>query len=182
MNTACRAMVGAFLLLMSLVARGEKPTPAPDFTLPFLEGTGQISLHDYHGRYVLVDFWASWCSPCRESLPEYNVIRAEVRKAFGEKAFEILAINVDITAEEGRAFIEQVHPTYPVLRENTGATQRAYQLIGMPTAFMIDPEGNIAFYYNGYSARHAALLRQNLYRLLDPSGKMQPLPETRDSP
>lgn len=170
MKAVGRAVVGVFLLLMAIVTRGEKPTPAPDFTLSLLNGTKQVSLHDYRGRYVLVDFWASWCSPCRESLPEYNAIRAEIQKAFGEKAFEILAINVDITAEEGRAFIESIHPAYPVLRENAGATQRAYQLMGMPTAFLVDPEGNIAFYYDGYSARHGALLRQHLYRLLDASG------------
>lgn len=164
-------MVGISLLLAGMAARGEMPAPAPGFTLPLLNGGKPVSLSDYRGRYVLVDFWASWCAPCRESLPEYDAIRSEIRKAYGENAFEILAINVDVTAEEGRAFIEQIRPSYPVLRENSGATQRAYQLIGMPTAFLIDKEGNIAFYYDGFSAKHAALLRQHLHRLLAPPSR-----------
>lgn len=171
MRSAWRVFLVLSLLLAAMASRAEKPTPAPDFTLPLLNGNTSVRLSDYRGRYVLVDFWASWCAPCRESLPEYDAIRSEIRKAHGEKAFEILAINVDITAEEGKAFIEQIPPSYPVLRESTGATQRAYQLMGMPTAFLIDREGNIAFYYDGFSAKHAALLRQHLHRLLAPPSR-----------
>lgn len=160
------------LLLVATNALAVKPAPAPDFTLERLTGKGQVSLSDFRGRYVLVDFWASWCSPCRESLPAYDELRTDIQKTFGERAFEVLAINVDITAEEGRIFIQQIQPAYPVLRENTGATQRNYQLIGMPTAFLVDPGGNIAFYYQGFSANHVVLLRQHLQRLLQ-----KPAPE-----
>lgn len=154
------------LLLAGSAVLAATPTPAPDFTLPLLNGDASVRLRDYRGRYVLVDFWASWCSPCRQSMPEYDALRKDMQRTFGEKSFEVLAINVDITAEEGRAFIDTLRPAFPVLRENTGATQRAYQLMGMPSAFLVDRDGNIAFYYEGFSATHAALLRQHLGRLL----------------
>lgn len=169
MRSIWRILAGTLLVLLATTARGDQSKSAPDFTLPLLEGVRQVSLHDYRDRYVLVDFWASWCPPCRESMAEYEAIRYEIKKAFGERAFEVLAINVDVTAEEGRAFLRKIKPlSYPVLRENSGATQRAYKLTGMPTAFLINPEGKIEFYYDGFSANHAALLRRHLQHLLRP--------------
>ena len=172
MSHLLRPLTALLLLLWALVAHAEHLTPAPDFTLPTLDGSRQLSLHDYRGRYVLVDFWASWCPPCRESLPAYNAIRADIQKSFGSGVFEVLAINVDISAEEGKSFIKDIHPAYPVLRENTGATQRAFELQAMPTAFLINSRGEIEFYYVGFSPRHAVLLRQHLYHLLDPADRL----------
>ncbi len=140
--------------------------PAPDFTLPRLDGHGSVSLLAYRGSYVLVDFWASWCEPCRESLPVYNQIRDSMRQKFGAHSFEVLAINVDISAEEGRHFVARIHPDYVVLREDTGATQRAYQLDDIPESFLVDPQGNIVFAYDGFGPKHAAFLRARLETLL----------------
>lgn len=163
-----RMRLAAGLLVFTRLAVSDTHwPPAPDFTLPGLDNTVIVSLSDYRGAFVLVDFWASWCPPCRQSLPEYQVIRDEIHAKYGTETFEILAINVDIHAQEGLAFLRDKRITYPVLREDTGRIQRQYQLNAMPTAYLIDPEGRLVFEYSGFSDQHAALLSKHLHELLD---------------
>lgn len=143
---------------------------APDFTLPRLDAPDtSVSLSDYRGYYVLVDFWAAWCPPCRESLPAYQQLRQRLHARFGPQSFEVLAINVDLHANEGRAFIEPLALDYPLLREDTGATQRAFNLMAMPTVFLISPQGHMDFYYTGFSDIHAEKLEQALIKRLTQS-------------
>lgn len=130
--------------------------PAPDFNLPCLDSPGQeaarsISLSDYSGQVILLDFWASWCGPCRASFPAYDVLRQQLQGRFGKDRFEILAVNVDISPEEAKAFLKQTPVDFPLLRESSGATQQAYQLVAMPSTFLIDRQGRIAGAYHGFS-------------------------------
>ena len=149
--------------ISATVVSADELDQAPGFTLPLLtQPKATLSLADYRGSYVLVDFWASWCAPCRESMPAYNVLRNDIQSRFGEQAFEVLAINVDETAEEGLAFIHQYPMDFPLLRESTGRTQIAYNIMGMPTAFLVNPEGMIEFYYPGYSEHHLEVLEEHL--------------------
>lgn len=154
------------LLLCVLVGAStiaEADHMAPNFDLPLLTDAGQsLSLKSFRGSYVLVDFWAAWCQPCRESMPGYNRLRNALQARFGEGAFEVLAINVDETAAEGLAFIEQFPMDFPLLREDTGRTQIAYNIMGMPTAFLVSPEGKVEFYYPGYSEHHLEVLEEHL--------------------
>ena len=159
----------AIIWLVSVSAPLAAQRLAPDFRLPLLIGDGSVSLADYRGSFVLVDFWASWCPPCRESLPAYDALRQELHDRFGKETFEVLAINVDITDREGRAFAQGLSPGYPLLRENTGATQRAFNLAAMPSAFLINPDGEVLFEFSGFSEHHLKVLRQHLIRLLGTS-------------
>ena len=155
----------AACLLISTLASAEEKRPAPDFTLPHLNTEGETSLSDYTG-FVLVDFWASWCGPCKQSLPAYNQLRNRLQDKYGTDAFEVLAINVDITAEEGLGFLENHPLDYPVLRESTGLTQRTYNIFAMPSAFLVNPEGDIEFYYTGFSEHHLDVLEENMVERL----------------
>lgn len=152
-------------LLLPTLASAEENRPAPGFTLPHLNTEGETSLSDYHG-FVLVDFWASWCGPCQQSLPAYNQLRNRLQEKYGEDAFEVLAINVDITAEEGLGFLENHSLDFPVLRESTGLTQRNYNIFAMPSAFLVNPEGDIEFYYTGFSEHHLDVLEENMVKRL----------------
>ena len=161
----------AMVLLASSMAKADVDNEqAPDFTLPRLDAPdSHVSLSDYRGHYVLVDFWAAWCPPCRESLPAYQQLRQRLHARFGPQRFEVLAINVDLHAREGRAFVEPLTLDYPLLREDTGATQRAFNLMAMPTAFLISPQGHVDFYYTGFSDTHAEKLEQALIKRLTES-------------
>ena len=160
------SVLGLLVAVLPVVVIAQ-PEQAPGFALPLLTDPEQsLSLQDYRGSYVLVDFWASWCAPCRESMPGYNRLRNDIQARFGEQSFEVLAINVDETAEEGLTFIREYPMDFPLLREDTGRTQIAYNIMGMPTAFLINPEGMIEFYYPGYSEHHLEVLERHLLKRL----------------
>lgn len=167
-STLFSMLVG--VLTSSLVSAAESNELAPSFTLPRLNAADTlVSLSDYQGSYVLVDFWAAWCPPCRESLPAYQQLRQRLHTRFGAESFEVLAINVDMYAQEGRDFVAALTLDYPLLREETGATQRAFNLLAMPTAFLISPQGYIEFYYRGFSDDHVEKLEQALIERLTES-------------
>ncbi len=126
---------------------GSAPLPvagvlAPDFTLKTLDG-GEVSLSQFRGRPVLINFWASWCPPCRLEMPD--LVRAyETHKADG---FVILGI--DLTFQDSipdvQAFVEEFNMTFPVLLDETSeVTLNLYQLRGLPMSIFVDRNGVIA--------------------------------------
>ena len=141
------------------VGVGEK---APSFSLPTL-GSGQsMGLSKYKGRVVYVDFWASWCGPCRESLPMLNELRNELKR----KGFEVLAINLDENTDDAKAFLKQFPVSYPVLLDPEGRIPEKYELPGMPTSFMIDKKGNVAKIHVGFKAADMPQIRKDVIKLL----------------
>ena len=115
--------------------------PAPDFMLSTLDGV-DVSLSQFRGQPVLINFWASWCTPCREEMPE--LVRAyEAHKAEG---FVILGLNLTYSdsVPDARAFASEFHVTFPVLLDKEGAmAERLYQIPGIPTSIFINRDGTI---------------------------------------
>lgn len=143
--------VTAFALGVDLGAigrRGESPTviggsplldkPAPDFTLRSLDGR-EVSLTDYRGRPVIVNFWASWCGPCKEEFPLF----ADARERHSGEGLEILGIIHDDSAEAAGAFAEERSAAWPMLLDPDDSAWRAYLGVGLPMSFYIDREGII---------------------------------------
>lgn len=166
------SLLWLLLILPVWVHASDSARPAPDFELPELtagvplEEAEKVRLSDYRGRVVLLDFWASWCGPCRASFPAYDAMRQRLQEKLGEHQFEILAVNVDITREEAEAFL-QAHPVrFPILRETTGTTQQNYQLIAMPTAFLINAQGEIVLAHHGFSPGFAEQLERAIENLV----------------
>ena len=141
------------------VGVGEK---APSFSLPNLETGKSMGLSKYKGRVVYLDFWASWCGPCRESLPLLNNLRSELKR----KGFEVVAVNLDENTEDAKAFLEQYPVTYPVLLDPEGRIPEKYELPGMPTSFMIDKKGNVAKVHVGFKAADMPQIRKDVIKLL----------------
>jgi len=112
--------------------------PAPEFTLKTLAG-GQVSLSDYRGRPVLINFWASWCVPCRTEMPD--IIAAY--KAHRESGLEVLAIDntqLDVI-DDVRQFVATFQMPFPVLLDEQGEVALAYRILGLPTSVFVDGEG-----------------------------------------
>ena len=123
---------------------------ARDFTLPSLDG-GDISLSDYRGSVVLVNFWATWCPPCRAEIPDIEAAYRE-RSADG---FVVLGVNGQEPRETVEPFVKAQGMTYPILLDEQGTVASEYRVIGMPMSLLVDREGVIQTRHVGFlSADH----------------------------
>jgi thiol-disulfide isomerase/thioredoxin len=141
------------------VSAGDK---APDFNIPLLEAKGMISLKHYRGKVVYVDFWASWCSPCRKSLPALNSVHTEFRK----KGFEVIAINLDEERDDAMAFLKKFPVAYPTAIDTSSKVPEAYGLVGMPTAYLVDRKGIVQLVHEGFKKSDIEPLRKKIQTLL----------------
>ncbi|GAB4527617.1 MAG: hypothetical protein OHK0046_45590 [Anaerolineae bacterium] len=117
----------------------EEPFYAPDFTLTSLEGE-PVTLSDLRGRWVLVNFWATYCVPCRDEMPVFEALT----QAFPDE-LEVLAINQRETEAEVAAFQAEYRLTFPLLLNPDDATLLNYQVIGLPQTLIVDPNGEIVW-------------------------------------
>ncbi len=137
------AGMGVVALAESLNPTGEAPAAevgraAPAFRLRDLDGSA-AELTDFRGRYVLLNFWASWCGPCRGETPALQAFFEE-----RSPALVVVGVNQQETADEARAFTEQFDVTYPIVLDADGQVSGAYRVsTGLPVSFLIDPEGVI---------------------------------------
>jgi thiol-disulfide isomerase/thioredoxin len=135
---------------------------APAVRLPDLSGAGDVSLESLRGKVVYLDFWASWCGPCRVSFPQLEQLRNEL----GPKGFEVLAINVDEVEADARRFLSEVPVSYPVVRDAAGVTPQAFGILGMPTGYLIDRQGMVREVHQGFRKSDGEKLRSAIVALL----------------
>ena len=141
------AVIG--LLAFGLLSKGEAKVsvgdPVPDRTLPVLDGSGQGSIADYRGRWVLVNLWASWCIPCREEAP---VLERFYRDRRGDGT-TVVGINVQDNQDDAGAFLRDHPTTYPQLRSVGNERSSAFGSTGVPENFLVDPRGRLALIWRG---------------------------------
>jgi len=111
---------------------------APDFSLPDIEGK-TVRLSDYRGKVVFVNFWATWCKPCKEEMPSMEILWEN----FKSEDFVMLAISMDrvTTKTDIPPFIESMKLTFPILTDSWGQTDKRYKLMGVPETYIIDQSG-----------------------------------------
>ena len=130
--------------LAKAVKRGETPA-APALELPKLEGEGTISLADYRGKAVVLNFWASWCEPCKDEAPMLE----EAWKANRDKDVVVLGVNAQDFTSFARDFVEKYGITYPNARDGAGDTRDRWGLTGFPETWWIDRQGRLVAYSGG---------------------------------
>ena len=118
---------------------------APDFTLEALDGS-KVSLQDYRGKVVLVNFWATWCPPCRAEIPDIEAA-FEARQDDG---FIVLGVNVEETRETVAPFVDEFEMSYPVLLDESGRLLQTYRAIGLPMSVIVDQDGMIHARHIGF--------------------------------
>jgi thiol-disulfide isomerase/thioredoxin len=161
LGVAVLAVVGAIASTSTArsLTNGE---PAPACSAPLLDGSRSVSLADYRGQVVYLDFWASWCGPCRESFPFMN----ELQRELAGKGLQILAVSVDKTPEDARRFLARYPAQFTVALDAAGACPAAFQLQGMPSSYIIDKGGAVRAIHAGFRNRDRAEIRQQLLDVL----------------
>lgn len=137
---------GFFLgaVLFSVSTQAATAGPAPELNLPTKDGT--VSLSDMRGKVVLLDFWASWCGPCRQSFPWMN----DMQTKYGDQGFEVIAVNLDQESEAAAEFLSKIPASFTVAYDPDGETPQAYEVMGMPSAYLIDRDGQIHSQHIGF--------------------------------
>jgi cytochrome c biogenesis protein CcmG, thiol:disulfide interchange protein DsbE len=141
------------------VAAGERD-PAPDIELPKLESSGTGSLADYRGKVVVLNYWASWCPPCREESPLLERWHQRLTK----RNATVLGVDVQDVSGDARDFAAKYGLTYPMLRDGPGDTRDDFGILSLPETFVIDRRGRIAAVQRG--AVDERFMRQKVAPLL----------------
>ncbi|HSF29591.1 MAG TPA: TlpA disulfide reductase family protein [Candidatus Tectomicrobia bacterium] len=112
------------------------PKAAPDFTLPTADGQ-QVSLQQYRGKVVFLNFWATWCIPCREEMPALE----RLHQTYQAQDLAVISIDLKETAEQVKGFFEKHSLSFPALLDQNGSVFRDYLVAGMPTTYLIGRDG-----------------------------------------
>lgn len=158
-------LLAALLCLPLSVFAASPGQPAPPTAGPLLSGEGQTGLPALRGQVVLVDFFASWCGPCAQSLPVLEKLRTELQAQYPGR-FEVLAVNVDTDPKDGRKFLRRNPISYPAISDPDGAIADGWQLPGMPTSFLVDGNGTVVLRHEGYRSGDEQKLRAEIQALL----------------
>jgi peroxiredoxin len=121
------------------------PAPAPAFTLQATDGQ-QVSLARFKGDVVMINFWASWCGPCRQEMPLLD----SIYRKYKDMGFELIGVNVEPDAKSANAWLKATPVTYPVLYDPQSKVSQLYQVQAMPTTVIIDRTGTVRFLHRGY--------------------------------
>jgi thiol-disulfide isomerase/thioredoxin len=137
--------------------------PAPDFVMKRLSDGQEVKISDLKGKTVMVNFWATWCPPCRLEMPWLESVYGKHK----DQGFELLAVDAgekvppSMVEDQVKQFVERMGLTFPtLLGDNTYDVQREYSVYGLPSTFIIDPNGTVIDYHNGMYPNEATLEAQ----------------------
>jgi thiol-disulfide isomerase/thioredoxin len=131
-------------------------TVAPEAAGVVLQGPEGVKLSTLRGRVVVVDFWASWCAPCLESMPKLNAMRTRLHGEGYDDRFEVLAVSVDKEVKLARRFLEVRPVQYPVVADPVGISTQNFKVWRLPATYLIDADGRVAMIWYGYGADFAS--------------------------
>lgn len=130
----------------------ESGKPAPEFTLPATHNnpgggaSSNIQLSDYKGKIVYLDFWASWCRPCKQSFPWMNALQSK----YGAQGFQVVAVNVDAEKDDALQFLKATPGNFTVAYDPKGKVAQQYEVKGMPTSILIGRDGKVLSQHAGF--------------------------------
>ena len=139
-------------------AATEAPRPAPDFTLPARDG-GEVRLSSLKGQVVMINFWATWCGPCRQEMP----LLEQLQKKYEALGFTLLGVNVEPDSAAATRWLNGVPVSFPVLFDTHNTVAERFGVEGMPSSVFVDREGRVRHVHRGYKpgdeAQYADVIR-----------------------
>jgi len=159
-----RALLHFLILLFPVlpVHAEEVPRAAPDINLPAQKG--EFHLADMRGKVLYLDFWASWCTPCKKSFPWMSA----VKKKFADMGFEVVAVSLDIERADADTFLKKLgtETNFTIAYDSEGLSASEYRLSGMPSSFLIGRDGKIYASHVGFRDKDKPKLESAIERLL----------------
>jgi thiol-disulfide isomerase/thioredoxin len=149
----------AFTLTANATEVGQ---PAPQFTLPTLKTDSPTPLKQFAGKVVYLDFWASWCAPCKTSFPLLNKLHQKLKA----QGFEVVAVNLDEDKVLAEKFLQEVPVDFTVLRDAKGEWADKFVVESMPTSFIIDKNGVVQNIHHGFVAEDIKEIETKITELL----------------
>jgi cytochrome c biogenesis protein CcmG, thiol:disulfide interchange protein DsbE len=155
------AIVATLIMLFHGAARSvENGASAPEFEIA--GQVGKLKLSDFKGQYIYLDFWASWCGPCRQSFPWMNAMHEKL----GPKGLKVIAISVDKKQEDAKQFLVETPAKFLIGYDTAGETPRAYGVKGMPTSLLIGPDGKVLFTHVSFKESDKAEVEQKIAKAM----------------
>lgn len=145
--TTARALAVCLLGLMIATSAWalSKAEPAPDFTLKS-NGGDNVKLSELRGQVVMINFWASWCGPCRQEMPLLD----EIHQRYSGLGFTVLGVNVEEDQSAARDLLEDVPVSFPILFDSRNEVSEAYEVDAMPSTVVVDRDGIVRYIHKGY--------------------------------
>ncbi len=160
MRSILRILIPVIAIYGFIAPSNASAEKAPQFVL---QGDNKkIQLSNYKGRVVYVDFWASWCDPCRRSFSFMN----KMQSLYGEEKFSIIAINLDESRDAARTFLEKIPASFDIAYDPLGRTAEAYKLKAMPSSFLINKRGELVYRHVGFHSEDKDELEKNIKQLI----------------
>jgi peroxiredoxin len=146
MNKQARLPVATALLVLLCGASASKNANdlAPDFSRTDFTGN-TVRLADYRGKLVLLNFWATWCAPCREEMPRFS----QWQRDYGAKGLQVIGVSMDDDAAPVKEFLGRYPVMYPIVMGDAKLGESFDGVLGLPTSYLIDPQGRILIRYRG---------------------------------
>jgi len=136
------------------------PSQAPQINLPGIEGN--VQLEKLKGKVVYLDFWASWCVPCKKSFPWLH----EIKQSYADQGFEVIAVNLDKDRKLADEFLQVMDVNFMVAFDESGESASRYKLKGMPSSYLIGRDGKLYASHIGFREKDKAKLEQAIKKLL----------------
>jgi thiol-disulfide isomerase/thioredoxin len=160
------ACFGAGIWAVSDNAMAGEGAPAPNCSLRLIEGGPSTSINQLRGKVLYVDFWASWCIPCRASFPFMNALDKDLKG----KGLKVVAINVDEKPEDAKRFLTKYPARFAIAVKANEACAKQFGVEGMPSSFVVDRRGVIRHVHQGFRPEDAGRLHTLINQLLSEKG------------
>src|SRR4030081_2957961 len=144
MKNRIAGMAAALIVALPALAASSS-SPAPQFALA-ARGGSEINLAQYKGQVVMINFWASWCGPCRQEMP----LLESIYKKYNKLGFALLGVNVEPDSKAADDWLKQTPVSFPVLYDKDSKVSKLYEVAGMPSTVIIDRSGKLRVLHRGY--------------------------------